>query len=157
MNAPQSKTANRVTGALLKLGITASAVWLILSALTSPVNYGRLTAGLLVLWLALILLRGLKDQLWSFQQTGPEYRRRRAYRRLPFSILLSIAPGAILLWYGIFAPAVPSRTRGGIDVCELQVGLCVSGTRAFIFWGIVVLIGGLIWAYVLIRSAGKEG
>ena len=64
-------------------------------------------------------------------------------------LFFSLCPGAFLVWYGASAPQVPSYARGGMDVCDLEPGFCVSGTRAFIAFGIELLVIGLVIAVAL--------
>ena len=127
------------------------ALWWLLRGFSSPTNYGQALAGLFALWLALILLRTLKDDLFPADAS-----QNRAYWRLPLNILLSISPGLFLIWFGIFAPASPSVTNSGIDVCQFEPGFCVSGTRSMIFFGGFALLVGLGLVYVLVRSAEQE-
>ncbi|KAA3642688.1 MAG: hypothetical protein DWQ07_19355 [Chloroflexi bacterium] len=137
------------------LGIVGSvsvglAVWWLLHGFSSPTNYGQALAGLFALWLALILLRALKDDL--FPADASNNLQNRAYWRLPLNILLSISPGLFLLWFGIFAPASPSVTNSGLDVCQFETGWCVSGTRSMIFFGAMALLVGLGMVYLLIKN-----
>ena len=130
------------------------AVWWLLRGFSSPTNYGQALAGLFALWLALILLRTLKDDI--FPADASDNLQNRAYWHLPLNILLSIAPGLFLMWFGVFAPASPSVTNSGIDVCQFETGFCVSGTRSMIFFGGFALLVGLGLVYVLVRSAEQE-
>lgn len=140
------------------LGISGSlstglAVWWLLRGLSLPTNYGQVLAGLFASWLALVLLRAIKDDFFPTDASADQGRS--AFWRLPLNILLSVSPGLFLLWFGIFAPASPSVTNSGVDVCQFEVGWCVSGTRSMMVFGAMALFVGLGVVYVLVKSAGR--
>jgi hypothetical protein len=119
-------------------------------------NYARFIWGLFLLWPGLIWLRILKDVLVA--RVRPDWAARDdAWRRLPFNIATALAPGQSLIWYGLAAPANPTLTRGGFDVCELAVGYCVSGTRAMAWFGGFALLIGLVVVSLMVRTAKEAG
>ena len=122
-------------------------LWLLATGLAGPPNHNRITLGLLLAWVAALFLRAIKDaQLPTGRSANPLW-------RAPFSVLLALAPGLILLAYGLFAPAQPSLANSGVDVCAYEVGWCVSGTRAFIVFGGVALLIGIAVAYAIVKAA----
>ena len=123
---------------IIKLAVSALGIWLVASSFTPDLNYGRLVTGLLFLWVSTI---------WLKQYVELKRGRARGWLNWGITSLLAVIPGLILLWYGLLTPAQPSLTNSGIDVCALQTGWCVSGTRAFIFWGGIVFLAGLAWAF----------
>jgi hypothetical protein len=142
---------------LLKIGIFAAGGLLIFSSFGSPLNYGRLTIGLLALWLSAVWFKQSWQESWL-----ANLRNRPTYEQGLFlwaiNALLIILPGLILLGYGVFSPASPSLTNSGVDICQFEVGYCVSGSRAFIFIGGLALLIGLVWAYFMFtveRSASR--
>jgi len=132
------------------------ALWLAGTGLFPSLNHGRLTASVWVFWLAIILLRGLKDRIWPFLEDDPDALLRRAWMRLPLNVVLALLPGLSLLWFGLFAPNESSLTRGSVDVCTLETGLCISGPRATIIWGVLILVIGLIGTWLIRPSRGNK-
>jgi hypothetical protein len=134
-----------------KLLTFALGLWLVVSSQGAELDHTRLTVGLLILWVCALWL---KQYLQTNGNLG------QGWLSWAVSSVLAIIPGAILLWFGIFAPAQPSLTNSGVDVCQFQTGWCVSGTRTFIFWGGAVLLAGLAWSYFMFtiekRAERKE-
>lgn len=124
---------------LAALGIFA--VWTLATGWVPEIHYERVTWGMFAAWI--VSVRG-----WSRLRS-------RAVQSLGFlcmwlgDLFFSLAPGTFLVWYGASAPQVPSYTRGGMDVCDLQPGFCASGTRAFIGFGIELLVVGFVIAGAL--------
>lgn len=116
----------------------AAGIWLVISSQGTPTDYGRLTLGLLGLWFCAVWLK-----------QNAEHARRSVSGWFGWSIntILAVIPGSILLWYSLFTPAQPSLTNSGVDVCEFQVGWCISGNRALSFLGVMVLLAGIGWSY----------
>ena len=148
-----TETTGRSKKGLISILGCGLGAWLVTTGSQEPIDYERTVWGGLFLWVTVLVARSWVRQLGATPNPDAPNLSRRMWQRLPPNILLSLAPGAILLWYGLAAPQKPSYTRGGIDICDLQVGLCVSGTRAFIFFGIVLLVFGLSVVYLLIRRA----
>jgi hypothetical protein len=126
-----------------------ASLWLAVTGLLPALNHGRLTASAWVLWLAVILLRALKDRIWPFTGADSAANLQRAWMRFPLNVVLAFMPGLSLLWFGIFAPDEPSLTQGGLDVCALETGLCISGPRAVIVWGVLILGIGLLGLWLI--------
>jgi len=125
--------------------------------LTPAINHGRLTASVWFFWLGIIFIRALGDRLKPFNNNGDiDQARQRAWMRLPLNVILALSPGLSLLWFSLFAPDTPSLTRGGIDVCELETGFCMSGPRAVIVWAFLVIIIGLIGLWLIWPSRGQK-
>lgn len=120
-----------------KLLALALGLWLAFTSFGEVLNYGRLTIALLIFWLGAIWLKQMLEQ---------DGRLGNGWLLWGLNALLAIIPGLILLWYGLASPAQPSLTNGGQDICELQVGWCVSGSRAFAFFGGAALLAGLAWS-----------
>ncbi len=142
---------------LLGGGCLLVAFWLAGTGLFPALNHGRIVASLWLLWLAVIFLRGLKDRLWP-PTNGDSLQR--AWMRLPLNIILALLPGLSLVWFSLFAPNTPSVTQGSFDVCALETGLCVSGPRSVIIWGIILVAIGLIGIWLIwpgrVQTAGQE-
>jgi hypothetical protein len=130
--------------------VTLGGLLLCATSFGEPFNYARFTWGLFLLWPGLIWLRRLKDLLVARVRPDSEDN---AWRRLPFNIAMALMPGLTLIWYGLAAPANPTLTRGGFDVCELAVGYCVSGTRAIAYFGAFFWLVGLVMVRQLVRAA----
>lgn len=127
------------------LAITAFAVWALMTGWSPEIHYERITWGLFAAWMMLL-------HLWFAVRArvlGPGGVLRRPLVLL-IDILFSLLPGVFLFGYGWLAPAAPTLTRGGMDVCDLEVGYCVSGTRAFIGFGLVLLVFGSIFSLCLV-------
>lgn len=112
------------------------AVWLAFTSFGNDLNYGRLTLALLIFWLGGVWLKQ------SLERNG----RLDGWLLWGANATIAIIPGLILLGYGLFSPAQPSLTNSGVDVCQLETGWCISGSRVFIFWGGALLLAGLAWS-----------
>lgn len=121
--------------------LASFAVWALSTGWTPEIHYERVTWGMFAAWLVSV-------RIWSRL-------RGRAFQTCGFfctwlgDLLFSLSPGGFLVWYGASAPQVPSYTRGGMDICDLEPGFCVSGTRAFIGFGIELLVVGFVIAGAL--------
>ena len=145
----QAQPAGTGRWTVLVMGaITLGGLLLCATSFSSPFNYARFAWGLMLLWPGLIWLRMLKDALVA-RNGGHD----KAWRRLPFNAAMALMPGLVLLWYGLAAPADPTLTRGGFDVCELSVGYCVSGTRAGAYFGGFGLLLGLVVISLMVKAA----
>lgn len=115
-------------------------------------RYGLLLCGVLALWCgALVVWVGMRRRVAFVGRHGLK----RLLRLV--DLVFAILPGALLMMYGGLAPAVPSLTRGGLDVCDTFAGFCVSGTRAFVDLGICTLIVGVIANWVIgLENPGKS-
>lgn len=131
-------------GFVVLFGLVAMSAWALYTGVTPDIKYGQLTWGALGAWAALLLLWLRVPQRVRKSKHGWT-----AFVSYVVTLLLCVAPGIILASYGWLAPAVPSYTRGGVDVCDLEVGYCVSGTRAFIFLGGSSAVIGLIINWVI--------
>ena len=60
------------------------------------------------------------------------------------------------IWLGLFARNEPSLTRAGVDVCTLETGLCISGPRATIVWGSLILVIELIGTWLIWPGRGQK-
>jgi hypothetical protein len=139
---------NKNLSLALKLFGFLIGLWLVISSFEAELNYGQLALGLLLLWACAFWAKGF----WEANH-GPVG----GWPGWALSSLLAIIPGLILLAYGLLAPAQPSLTNSGLDVCALQTGWCVSGTRAFAFFGAAGLLAGLAWSYFLYTLEKKTG
>lgn len=129
---------------LLVAGCFACGAWAIAIGKGPEVRYGLLVWGALSLWSGMLVSWiGVRRALR--EREGPY--RKRLMRILDLGVAL--APGVILIMYGVFAPAAPSLTQGGFDVCDTSPGFCVSGTRAFIHFGVFTLVVGVIAHWVV--------
>jgi hypothetical protein len=124
----------------------ALGVWLVASSLAATPVYGRLTFGLLILWLSAIWLKQSLEQRYGALQGWPAW---------AVNAVLALIPGLILFSYGAFTPAQPSLTNSGIDVCQLSTGFCVSGSRTFVFFGGVLFLAGVAWSYFMFTIEKK--
>ena len=129
------------------LGITVFAAWALTTGWSPEVSYVQLAWGFFAVWV--VLLRVWCALRAVVMGSGGLIRRSCVH---VLDTIVSLLPGSILVAYGWFAPAAPSITRGGMDVCDLEVGYCVSGTRAFIGFGVVALVFGAIISLCLVIS-----
>jgi hypothetical protein len=140
---------------LTVLGVSclALAIWLAVTGVLVGLTHGRLTASVWALWLAIILLRGLKDRLWP---AAGDDTLQRAWMRLPLNIVLALMPGLSLVWFSLFAPNTPSITESGLDVCALETGLCLSGPRSVIVWAVILVSIGLVSIWLIWPGRGQK-
>ena len=132
--------------------IAAFSAWAIVTGLSEPVSYGRITFGLLGAWSVLLWIWGLVWQRLSAKGEGRGLRRFGQF----VDILFAIAPGTIVLVYSIFTPQIPSLTNGGMDICDLNVGPCISGTRATIPIGVILMVVGLVSVKMILMEPPKR-
>lgn len=118
--------------------------WAVLGVAAAEPRYGLALCGALVLWAGLLTV-WMKVRRVVSGEARPS---RKRFTRL-VDLVFSLAPGLVLVAYGAFAPAAPSLTRGGFDVCDASPGYCVSGVRAFVDLGICALIVGVITHWVI--------
>lgn len=136
---------------LVKISIFSFSLWALATGWEPEVNYERLVWAALALWLSTLWVWiAVRGRLRSF--ATPLMKR---LSRL-VDIMIALAPGAILIAYGSIAPAAPSLTRGGFDVCDTSPGWCVSGTRAFVAFGIFTILLGLIAHWIVGLEAPKK-
>jgi hypothetical protein len=145
---------NSRVATLIKIGVFAAGGLLIFSSVGSPLNYGRLTIGLLALWASAVWFKQSWQQSW-LESLGNRPTYEQGLFLWAINAFLITLPGLILLGYGVFSPASPSLTNSGVDICQFQVGYCVSGSRAFIFIGGLALLLGLVWAYFMFSVEKK--
>jgi hypothetical protein len=120
------------------LAAGAAGAWLVISSQGTATDYGQLTLGLLGLWLSAVWLKQYVEQARGSVN---------GWLGWAINTALAVIPGAILLWYSLFTPAEPSLTNSGVDVCEFQVGWCISGNRALSVLGGMLLLAGVGWSY----------
>jgi len=129
---------------LLLLALAVFSAWALYTGSDPEIKYGQLTWGSLGAWATLVLLWLRVPKRIRRSERGAA-----AVASYVMRLLLCVAPGVILACYGWLAPPAPSYTQGGVDVCQLEVGYCVSGTRAFIFFGCWSVVIGLIINWVI--------
>lgn len=152
MQEQQAPTSSRIWTVFIMSAITLGGLLLCATSFGEPFKFARFAWGLVLLWPGLIWLRMLKDA-WV-ERSAPDWAARdNAWRRLPFNAAMALMPGLIFIWYGLAAPASPTLTRGGFDVCDLSVGYCVSGTRAVAWFGGFALLLGLLVVWLMVRAA----
>lgn len=134
---------------LFNLLLTAFCVWAVTTGSGPELGYGRLTWAALAAWF--VLLRCWLG-LWKRLYSAPPGAVARAVGCL-IDCVFTLAPALIVIAYGALAPAAPSLTAGGVDVCQYETGFCVSGTRSFIGFGIFMLVVELIFAGCIIVAA----
>jgi FtsH-binding integral membrane protein len=131
-------------GSVVLLVLAAISARGLYTGFTPEIKYGQLAWGALGAWSTLVLLWLRVPRRVRKSEQGAT-----VFVSYAVTLLLCVAPGVILACYGWLAAAVPSYTRGGVDVCELEVGYCVSGTRSFIFFGFWGVVIGLIINWVI--------
>ena len=130
------------------IGLTGFVAWVFATSFGPELRYERLVWGMLAAWLVGV-------RVWADLRS-------RTSKMCGFiwawlcDLFFSLSPGAILVWYGASAPASPSYARGGMDVCDLEPGFCVSGTRAFVGFGIELLVIGAVIAVALLLLKPKQ-
>lgn len=126
------------------LACLALGVWAMMTGWEPEILFVRLTWGALGLWCGLL-------GFWIAirRRTGFKGRPVRKFFVRLIDLSFALLPGVILIAYGALAPAAPSLTQGGFDVCDTSPGYCVSGTRAFVPFGIFTIIIGVILNWVV--------
>lgn len=129
---------------LLLVGCLAFGGWALTVSQGPEIRYGLMLWGALSVWCGLTM--GWILARPRMRLAGSPYRKR-LVRLLDLGV--AVLPGVLLIAYGALAPAAPSLTQGGFDICDTSPGYCVSGTRAFVHFGLFILVTGVIANWVV--------